>query len=232
MAETWHLLESGLGEAAWNMALDDALLRLASRESQPKPVLRFYGWIEPAATFGYSQKHAWVERATPLRPLIRRPTGGGVVPHDRDWTYSVVIPPCHWWYNLKARESYRQVHVWVREGLVTLGVVAELAAMASVAPPGECFARFEQSDVLRQGRKIAGAAQRRTRSGLLIQGSVQPPCGELSRASWQQAMLRAGQKLWGIEWVPLGVEEDTGLHKLARALTQNTYSQPCYSMRR
>jgi len=50
---SWLLLNSGKCDAAFNMALDEALL-----ESMPrlqKPVLRFYGWTEPAATFGYFQ---------------------------------------------------------------------------------------------------------------------------------------------------------------------------------
>ncbi len=82
----WFLLNSGKCDAASNMALDEALLEAMTRLQ--KPVLRFYGWTEPAATFGYFQKFSDVEQATPLRPLIRRPTGGGIVPHDADWTYS------------------------------------------------------------------------------------------------------------------------------------------------
>ena len=70
MSEPWFFLQSGLGEPAWNMALDETLLENASQIG--KPVLRFYGWIEPAASFGYSQHFAELERATMLRPLIRR----------------------------------------------------------------------------------------------------------------------------------------------------------------
>ena len=88
---SWFLLQSGPGNPAFNMALDEALLEASAHVG--KPVLRFYGWAEPAATFGYFQKFADVERATLLRPLIRRPTGGGIVPHDADWTYSLVFSP-------------------------------------------------------------------------------------------------------------------------------------------
>ena len=68
------LLNSGKCSAAFNMALDEALLDSVSRLE--KPVLRFYGWTEPAATFGYFQKYEEVERATLLRPLVRRPPAG------------------------------------------------------------------------------------------------------------------------------------------------------------
>ena len=68
-------------------------------------VQRFYGWMEPAATFGYFQKYSSVERATLLRPLVRRLTGGGIVPHDADWTYSFAVPPGHEWHSLAAIET-------------------------------------------------------------------------------------------------------------------------------
>ena len=90
---SWLLLNSGQCDAAFNMALDEALLGAMPRLQTP--VLRFYGWTEPAATFGYFQKFSDVEQATQLRPLIRRPTGGGIVPHDADWTYSAAFPPGH-----------------------------------------------------------------------------------------------------------------------------------------
>src|SRR5687768_2182690 len=78
--ETWHILRTGNRSAAQNMAMDDALLQSAPELG--RPVLRFYGWSEPAASFGYFQRYSEVEKLTHLRPLVRRPTGGGLVPHD------------------------------------------------------------------------------------------------------------------------------------------------------
>jgi len=91
----WLLLRQGKNAADYNMALDEALLQSAPELG--RPVLRFYGWLEPAATFGYSQRYAEIEKLTALRPLVRRPTGGGLVPHDADWTYSLVFPAGHFW---------------------------------------------------------------------------------------------------------------------------------------
>ena len=71
----WLSINSGPGAADFNMALDEALLESVARLGAP--VLRFYGWSQPAATFGYFQHFAEIERTTLLRPLIRRPTGGG-----------------------------------------------------------------------------------------------------------------------------------------------------------
>ncbi len=188
------LLDSGPCDAAFNMALDEALLESAPRIGQP--VLRFYGWTQPAASFGYFQRIAEVEKATLLRPLVRRPTGGGIVPHDADWTYSMVIPANHDWHGLKAQQSYRRMHEWIQSAFARLGVETTLAECCHKARPGECFAGYEKDDVLWEGRKVAGAAQRRTRGGLLIQGSVQPPPLKLSRASWQQAMCEGQAAAW------------------------------------
>jgi len=218
---TWLLLDSGPGNPAFNMALDEALLESMSRLG--KPVLRFYGWTEPAATFGYFQKYADVERATPLRPLIRRPTGGGIVPHDTDWTYSFAFPPGHDWHRLKAEESYRRVHEWIQSAFVKLRIATTLAPNAHKTGPGQCFAGYEKSDLLWQGRKIAGAAQRRNKLGLLIQGSVQPPPISIVGADWQKAMCEAGRVELGIGW--LEFEPDDPLRKRAEYLVRHKYLQ-------
>ena len=189
--------QSGPCPPAFNMALDEALLEAVSRLG--RPVLRFYGWTEPAATFGYFQKYAEVERATRLRPLIRRPTGGGIVPHDADWTYSLAFPPGHEWHSLKAEESYRRVHEWIQAAFAKLNVTTELAprsqksALRNPQSAIGCFVGHEKSDLLWHGKKIAGAAQRRNKLGLLIQGSVQPPPISLARADWQKAMGDVGR---------------------------------------
>ncbi len=228
MPEIWSLLRSGPGESAYNMALDEALLEGAGRLGQP--LLRFYGWLEPAATFGYSQCHAQVARMTPLRPLIRRCTGGGLVPHDRDWTYSLIFPPSHAWFALHARESYFRVHEWLRIAFGRMRLQTELSPERRPLAPGRCFAGAERSDLLWQGSKIAGAAQRRTRCGLLIQGSVQPPAPGWARADWERAMCEVAEEAWGVNWAETVPDAQT----LARAvsLTAEKYSQAAHNQRR
>jgi lipoate-protein ligase A len=259
--ECWLLLNSGSGPAAFNMALDEALL-----ESMPRlgrPVLRFYGWTEPAATFGYFQKYADVERATHLRPLIRRPTGGGIVPHDADWTYSLVFPPGHEWHSLKAEESYRRVHEWIQKAFTKLGATTELASCGkkstetirrsrreeahseksetsqslltsapTVVLPGQCFAGYERFDVLWHGKKIAGAAQRRNKLGLLIQGSVQSRCigNSPSPPDWQKAMCHVGRVEFGAEWSDFA--PDAPLWERAEFLARQKYSQLAHNRKR
>lgn len=210
------------------MALDEALLEAATPLG--RPVLRFYGWTEPAASFGYFQKFAEVERMTGLRPLVRRPTGGGLVSHEADWTYSLVFPAGHEWHTLRAAGSYARMHAWVREAFARLGVTTRLAERPRIEVPGQCFAGAEKADVLWQDRKIAGAAQRRNRHGLLIQGSVQPPAAALTRTAWETAMLEALRVARGVEWHQLALPEE--LHVRASELASLKYSRREHLQRR
>jgi lipoate-protein ligase A len=224
--QTWLLLNSGRSSPAFNMALDEALLEAVSRLGQP--VLRFYGWTEPAATFGYFQKFAEVEQATQRRPLIRRPTGGGLVPHAADWTYSLAFPPGHDWHALRAEESYRRVHEWIRAAFTRLGVETKLAAGGKKSSPGQCFVGYEKHDLLWHGSKIAGAAQRRNKLGLLIQGSVQPPPIPLSRADWEHAMTECADSEAG--WASFLSNER--LQARVAELEASKYSQAAYNRKR
>jgi lipoate-protein ligase A len=234
------------------MALDEALLENVARLG--KPVLRFYGWTEPAATFGYFQKFAEVERATHLRPLIRRPTGGGIVPHDADWTYSAVFPPNHEWHSLKAEESYRRMHEWLRLAFMELKIQTELArssrreeaqisksAIGSAKPRfgwqsaiSQCFTGHEKFDLLWHGKKIAGAAQRRNQFGLLIQGSVQPPLAPLKREDFERAMSAAAAAHFQVQWeIFQPIEEMAkGLGRRAWELASQKYSLAAYNQKR
>jgi len=222
----WLLLNSGLCAAAFNMALDEALLEVVSELGGA--VLRFYGWAEPAATFGYFQRIAEVEQATRLRPLIRRPTGGGVVPHDADWTYSLASPPGHDWHSLRAEDSYRRVHEWIQAAFARLGVETELAPCSKKSAPGQCFVGYEKHDLLWRGRKIAGAAQRRNGLGLLIQGSVQPPPLALARTDWERAMVDVAQprSTW------MGFRPDEIMSTRAADLEAAKYSNKAYNRKR
>lgn len=210
------------------MALDETLLEQV--DSLGKPVLRFYGWTEPAATFGYFQKYAEVEIMTGLRPLIRRPTGGGLVPHKNDWTYSAAFPPGHEWYQLKAEDSYRRIHEWIRDAFTQLGLNTELSPCCQKDLPGQCFIGAEKYDLLHGGKKIAGAAQRRNKHGLLIQGSVQPPPSKITRDQWQHAMKSISEKFWSVNWKSLSVDQaiSTSINKL----TAEKYHQESYNQKR
>ena len=165
--------------AAMNMAIDEAVL-----ETAVVPTIRFYRWQSPALSFGYFGKFANVEIYAAERDLVRRWTGGGIVFHGKDLTYSIVIPASDPAFDESSMVIYEKIHRALCEALNTMG---ERAVVAGGADPGgmvtkqaavnasgyNCFANPVRADVMMDGCKIAGAAQRRTRRGLLQQGSIQ-----------------------------------------------------------
>lgn len=150
------------------MAVDEALL-----ESATNPAIRFYGWARPAVSFGYFGKFDEAERAAEGRELVRRWTGGGIVLHGADLTYSIVIPATDHYFVRSPLDLYSDVHAALRIILIQDGLKAVLASSSSQKISGACFANSVRADVMIDGKKIAGAAQRRTRRGLLQQGSIQ-----------------------------------------------------------
>ena len=229
MSTSWNLLRTGAREPSWNMALDEALLEQIA--AIDRPVLRLYGWSQPAATFGYSQRYREVAEWTPLRPLIRRITGGGLVPHDADWTYSLVFPPQHPWYQLSAEESYRRAHDWISASFRILQVQAQLSECCDKPAPGRCFVGAEKFDVLSAGKKIAGAAQKRNKLGLLVQGSIQPPAeSSHDRSTWEHALLEIGFRDHAIDWIDLKPSETLLIR--AAELDREKYSTDIHNQRR
>ena len=141
LGQALHVWRCGVAFPAWNMAADELMLMEAAALGQA--ALRFYSWDQPSSSFGYFQRYADVEGWTELRPLIRRPTGGGLVQHDEDeWTYSLTFPPGHPWWQLKAEESYRRVHDWLRRAFERCGVSRSFARKrARPAPANALLAR-------------------------------------------------------------------------------------------
>ena len=152
------------------MAVDEVLM-----ENAIHPLLRVYDWADPWATFGYSQSEDTVAQVWAGWKLVRRWTGGGVVIHDKDWTFSLIVPRAHPVAKLRPAQSYREFHEAMAVALKDCGIRSELAGLM---PPGRLGACFSNGTVChdlldQQGAKICGGAQRRTRQGVLHQGSLQ-----------------------------------------------------------
>ena len=162
------------GDAAWNMALDEALLESAEQEGAAW--LRFYSWNEPTLSLGYFQHHADRQLHPPSIncTLVRRSSGGGAILHDRELTYSIVLPHNH---SLARRTEslYKAAHESLIETLADFGIIASLCCESlppSSSDPFLCFQRRVPGDVLIGPHKIAGSAQRRHRGAVLQHGSV------------------------------------------------------------
>jgi lipoate-protein ligase A len=156
--------------AAMNMAMDEALLEQATG-----PILRFYGWRRPSLSFGYFGRFAEVAEEARTRELVRRWTGGGIVLHGEDLTYSLLTPPNEAAFALSPPAIYAALHGAIRDALQLEGKQTELVTKAGPKISDACFENAVRNDLTCRGRKIAGAAQRRTRRGFLHQGSIQLP---------------------------------------------------------
>ncbi|MEY2538330.1 MAG: lipoyl(octanoyl) transferase [Verrucomicrobiota bacterium] len=181
--ETLHVYEDVTPRsAAMNMAVDEALL-----ESARAPSLRLYRWDHLALSFGYFGRYADVLSYESERDLVRRWTGGGIVLHGADLTYSLIIPKRDPPFG-SSISIYEKVHEAVRDALAATGAGVEIAAVAALYErrnhidsavvdrrydPNACFTNPVRADVMVNGKKVAGAAQRRSRLGLLQQGSIQ-----------------------------------------------------------
>lgn len=175
-----HVLPWSESTAALNMARD--LLLLEAYPQPETPRFRAYGWSEPAFTFGVSQRWADYRPKAPAdAALVRRATGGGLVSHLEDWTFALVLPSGHPVFALEALESYGVVLLALEQALRAQGQpvarVPSPSGPRGFHAPEICADRPEPHDLVNavDGRKVAGAAQKRTRDGLLLEGYVWKP---------------------------------------------------------
>jgi lipoyl(octanoyl) transferase len=175
------------GDAVENMALDRWLLALIERK-EAALCFRSYGWTQAAFTFGYTQHLEEVRRRAgdETIALCRRPSGGGIVDHRNDWTYSIAVSSGTDFGRSAPAALYETLHRMLAASLETMGVdgVQLYEPAMESYPPMACFDRPVRSDIIdrQDGRKIAGAALKRVREGVLIQGTVSR--WGLSRVSW------------------------------------------------
>lgn len=182
-----------------NMAIDELLLEQS--QANNLPLLRMYGWDCPAVSIGYVQDF----QAAPQQHyrVVRRMTGGGIVYHDRDLTYTLVIPPSHPICAMNRIASYRVVHRAVKYALEHFGIKVTLAT--DDAPPVDratmqCFITPTRYDVMGNGKKLAGSAQRRTRNGILHQGSISMPVANGQIKQLQQPLIAGFEQEFEIEF--------------------------------
>ena len=210
MSEKWLLLQSPAADAATNMAVDEALLRNATERRFP--LLRVYAWARPAISFGYFQKFPASLGAK--YEIVRRPTGGGMVYHGDDTTYTVVVPPGHTLYEMTTTDAYCAIHKAVA---AALGLRAELSDVATTSPHGqyECFQKPVSGDVVSEGRKLAGAAQRRTKHGMLHQGSIAVEVTSDQLQAGFRQVFQADFRYYGMSPVEKALAETLGSEKYA-----------------
>lgn len=186
-------------DAASQMALDEAMLENAGPGDV---VLRVYRWSGLACTFGYSRAHAEVRAALDERGWkdvepVRRATGGGIVYHDGDLTFSLVFP---WDQALAPDHVYKNIHRGVYLGLKERGVKTALWSPREkpCGASASCFARAEPMDLVDEsGTKLLGGALRKRAGKGLYQGSLRPEGLALDRAGLEAAVLDGAAREFG-----------------------------------
>lgn len=162
------VLDQTAHSAPVNMAIDEVLLQQAAI-----PLLRIYSWQKPSVSFGYFEAFGPIEIAHPNREPVRRWTGGGVVLHGEDQTFSLIVPRADPFLKLPTAESYRAIHECLAAILHRAGLGAQVAPSHAPKISQACFENAAQFDLMLESRKIVGGAQRRNRYGMLHQGSIQ-----------------------------------------------------------
>lgn len=191
------------------MAADETLAALKPREF----TVRFFDWSGGGVTFGYAQNVCDVERALPPgtdKNYTRRPTGGGVVPHFSDLTFSCVFPDEG---VLRPGDIYRRLHGAVNAGLCLRGIGARpYQGKADYRPADQngasrCFEKPVEQDLMAGGRKILGGAIRRFGNTVLYQGSLQLPGARERAKELELVILRSLAAEWDLKWTHRAADE-------------------------
>ena len=178
----WRFLNTRSGNAFFNMAVDEAIVRGVEGGTAP-PTVRTFGWTPPAVSFGYAQRINREVDADRCRArgihLVRRPSGGRAVLHWNELTYSVLCRADDPLLGGSIQESYRNISACLVAGLRLLGIAAEFEPRRTLvsSPRGAgltspCFSTTTQYEVTLDGKKIIGSAQRRLGDMLLQHGSL------------------------------------------------------------
>ena len=183
MTNNWIFINSGKQDAAYNMALDEALLEWHAEGLIP-PVIRFYQWEPAALSIGYFQR---VERDIHLPAVkemglgfVRRPTGGRAVLHEHELTYSVIVSEDYPDMPKTVTEAYRVISEGILQGFRNLGLQAEFSVPESdsqreaLSQPKSavCFDAPSWYELVVEGKKVAGSAQTRQKGVILQHGAI------------------------------------------------------------
>lgn len=167
-----RLLPFHVASGAWNMAADETLLEAAAAGTAS---LRFYGWSQPTLSLGYFQASTTARAYPRLGELawVRRPSGGAALVHHLEVTYALALPAGSLWQ--RRGESWLcRMHTVLAEALATFGVKAASCGDRQEHNRGDvlCFLHQTPSDLLIDGNKVAGSAQRKQRGALMQHGSI------------------------------------------------------------
>lgn len=172
----WRVVNSGKNRSKENMERDEKFLE--ELHPDDSPILHFYDFEKPSATFGVFMKPEIFLKEDHSLDLAKRPTGGGMLFHLWDMTFSVLIPKNHFGYSDDVMKNYKFINELVLKALSPfvnshfVDLLFEESEPRDEACKHFCFAKPTKYDVMINGKKVAGSAQRRKKNGFLHQGSI------------------------------------------------------------
>lgn len=225
-----RLVLDGARRAPLNMAIDEILME-SQRGPAVLPTLRFYSWSEPSCTMGYFQNLPEISKRLKLAEkkirAVKRLTGGGLVIHGEDLTFSLTVQNPGPWMPADVKDSYLKVNEALRVGLEVLypGIdYADCKNLPSARGKGErvCFEAPSCYDLLLKGKKIVGASQRRSEGALLHQSTVF--LKEEKRGDLISAIVRGFEQKWGVSFEEISLS--AAEVEAAEAKERQRYSSP------
>jgi len=227
------IVETPPFDACQQMAADETLC-----DTLPAPhILRFYNWKCAGVTFGYSQRYKAVmsalsagENRAPA--AVRRPTGGGIVVHETDLTFSFIFPAPEVYF--EPVKTYNRLHSAISAQYSQLGLNFDLLGEATADyavndPVMNCFSKPVSMDMLYNGKKVLGGALRKFGSRMLYQASFQAEDAR-SRADFHRnVILKALGREYGIRWHSTGADQAT-IERIS-SLARLKYATPAWNER-
>jgi lipoate---protein ligase len=169
----FEIVYDGPGSASYQMEQDRCLF--ASLENLQKPLIRFYDWSSPAITYGYFVKpEQFLKPGYVCFDVAKRPTGGGILFHGHDVAFAVLIPMSSGLCSEVVLENYKRINTASLKAAleVTQGDISLYDAPDRGDFRALCMATPTKYDLIYNGYKIGGSAERKNKYGLLHQGSV------------------------------------------------------------
>ncbi len=173
--KNWYFINDGEKSGAYNMALDKYL----ALYPPDKPVLRLYYWDPPAVSLGYGQKIIGYDKNIfdiLNIDIVKRPTGGRAVFHRNEITYSVVIPENYEYFKCGIHELYRIISEALLAGLKNINsnckIERNVKEVNEYTKNVNCYESTARFEIILNGKKIVGSAQRRLKNGILQHGSI------------------------------------------------------------
>ncbi len=178
----WRFINSGFMSGPLNMALEEVLWKRC-QEGTSSLTVRVFGWTPPAISIGYHQEPAAILDLYCCEvdqiDIVRRITGGRAVWHEGEITYSVVSPLTSPFFEGGLSESNQKISQILVQAIQELGVVAAVSDLSQIPQKNggalfssPCFASTTRHEIIVEGRKLVGSAQKRDRTIFLQHGSI------------------------------------------------------------